>query len=107
MSRCGVIVHQTYNQLLPATLEDLAARARDKNLLGYHDIRTGNQPDARLQKFISVNIFKAAPAERRRFEDNKDLLDEFGNYRISYEEFAGRIRRREAGLGDHWDPDPH
>jgi hypothetical protein len=107
MSRCGVIVHQTYNQLLPATLGDLAARARDKNLLGYHDIRTGNEPDSRLQKFIGVNIFKAASGARSRFEDNKDLLDDFGNNRISYEEFAGRIRRREAGLGDHWDPDPH
>jgi hypothetical protein len=29
----------------------LAAKVRDKMLLGYHDVRLGNQPDARLVKF--------------------------------------------------------
>jgi hypothetical protein len=55
LTRCGVIVHQTYNHLLPATAAALAERARDKNLLGFHDIRLGNQPDARLTKFLHEN----------------------------------------------------
>lgn len=36
---CGVIMHQTYNQLFPASDQDLADRARHKHNLGYHDIR--------------------------------------------------------------------
>ncbi|HEV2629437.1 MAG TPA: hypothetical protein VGV41_12425 [Pseudolabrys sp.] len=106
LSRCGVIVHQTYNQLLPESDAELAAKAKEKTLLGYHDIRLGNEPDARLKKFISKNMLSVAAQARARFEDNKDLLDDFGNRRIPYEEFAGRIRRRDQGLGDKWDPDP-
>ena len=39
----GDIVHQTYNQLLPESEQELAAKAPDKRLLGYHDIRAGCQ----------------------------------------------------------------
>jgi hypothetical protein len=44
LNRCGVILHQTYNQLLPYTASDLAAKAKHKRLLGYHDIRIGSEP---------------------------------------------------------------
>jgi hypothetical protein len=47
LNACGVIVHQTYNQRFPESDVALAAKAKDKRLLGYHDIRLGNQPDAR------------------------------------------------------------
>jgi len=60
LSKSGFIVHQTYNQLLPASAADIAAKARDKSTLGYHDIRTGNQPDARLLKFCN-----GEPSENR------------------------------------------
>src|SRR5208282_696413 len=39
LSTCGVIMHETYNQLLPNADAALAARAKDKKLLGFHDIR--------------------------------------------------------------------
>jgi hypothetical protein len=45
LSPCGVLFHQTYNQLLPETEQEVAEKAKHKDLLGYHDIRTGNQPD--------------------------------------------------------------
>ena len=48
---CGVLVHQTYNQLYPTADAELADLAKDKHLLGYHDIRVGNHPDARLSRF--------------------------------------------------------
>jgi hypothetical protein len=53
---CGVIVHQTYNQLFPLSDQALADRARHKRNLGYHDIRVDNVPDARLLKFIGKNL---------------------------------------------------
>jgi hypothetical protein len=41
---------------MPITDADLANRVRDKRLLGYHDVRVGNDPDERLLKFVHVNL---------------------------------------------------
>ena len=81
LSQCGVVLHQTYNQLLPETEQELAAKARDKNLLGYHDIRTGNSPDSRLTKFIVVNLPSVLPQARERFDEYKDLLEPYAQRR--------------------------
>lgn len=91
MHMCGVVVHQMYNQLFPATDAALAASASNKKLLGYHDIRVGNEPDGRLQKFISTNLPKVLPAARERFGAHLDLLSEYGRREIEYAEFAKRL----------------
>jgi hypothetical protein len=52
----------------------LADQARHKSLLGYHDIRTGNEPDDRLLKFITKNLMEIAPDARAKFDAYKDLL---------------------------------
>jgi hypothetical protein len=100
LSKCGFIFHQTYNQLFPGSFADLANKARDKNLLGYHDIRTGNIPDARLLKFITVNLPKVAAEARAKFEAHKDLLEPYANGLVAYDEFAGRVLRRWRGLNE-------
>lgn len=97
LSKCGLIIHQTYNQLFPAADAGTADKARDKNLLGYHDIRTGNMPDARLLKFITVNLPDIATEAREKFEDHKDLLEPYANGNMPYEEFAARVLRRDRG----------
>jgi hypothetical protein len=96
LSACGVIVHQTYNQLLPAADVELATLMQDKTLFGYHDIRLGNQPDARLLKFAN-NMMDVAPEARDKFDQFKDLLAAFGSGEMTYPEFAARIRRRLQG----------
>ena len=102
---CGVILHQTYNQRLPEADRELADRARRKDLLGYHDIRTGNAPDQRMLRFIHANLAEILPAARGRFGRYKDILARFGSREILYEEFTARIRRREKSANeDHdWD----
>ena len=100
---CGVVMHQTYNQLYPAADHDLATEARDKRLLGYHDIRVGNQPDTRLVKFIGTNLPSVLPAARERFEEYKDLLADFGDRTMEYKEFAARVRRRSQGTEEDSD----
>ena len=100
---CGVVMHQTYNQLYPAADHDLATKARDKRLLGYHDIRVGNQPDTRLVKFIGTNLPSVLPAARERFEEYKDLLADFGDRTMEYKEFAARVRRRSQGTEEDSD----
>lgn len=103
LSTCGVVFHQTYNQLLPLANADLAEKARDKQLLGYHDIRVGNHPDRRLMKFIETNLPGVLPRARQAFEEYKDLLGSFAMRAIDYDEFAARVRRRSQGLDEDSD----
>jgi hypothetical protein len=104
LNPCGVVLHQTYNQLLPVSAAAVAARARDKNMLGFHDIRLGNHPDDRLTKFLHDNLPAVVSEARERFETYKDLLADYGNGVIAYEEFAARVRRRSQGVNEDFDP---
>jgi hypothetical protein len=97
LGKCGFVIHQTYNQLFPSADANTAQKVRDKNLLGYHDVRTGNAPDARLMKFITVNLPTIAAESRAKFEDNKDLLEAYSNGQMPYEEFVARVLRRYRG----------
>jgi hypothetical protein len=76
---CGVIIHQTYNQRYPYSDIELASHVRDKRLLGYHDVRVGNEPDARLVKFLHVNLPAVLPKAREKFDEHKDLLKAFAD----------------------------
>ena len=103
LGTCGVLFHQTYNQLLPATEHDLADKARDKLLLGYHDIRTGNQPDDRLLKFIGTDLPRILPRAREKLDTYKDLISDFANGHMKYNEFSARVRRRDSGTNEDYD----
>jgi hypothetical protein len=107
LSRCGVLMHQCYNQLLPASAADIAAQAKQKDLLGYHDIRTSNEPDARLLKFFTENLPNIADEAREKFDEYKDLLDGYVNGGMGYEEFAGRAGRRARGEAEDFDENEH
>jgi hypothetical protein len=100
---CGVILHQTYNQLFPTADTHLADQAKHKNNLGYHDIRTGNTPDARLMEFIGKHLPALLPAHREKFEEYKDLLQDFVDGSMKYPEFVARARRRKNGLDEDID----
>jgi len=101
----GGIVHQTYNQRFPLTDAALAAKAADKNLLGYHDIRLGNQPDARLRKFIAENLPRLVEPSHARFSTYLDIVSRYANGGMSYVEFAARVRRRVQGTPEDFDLD--
>ena len=107
LSRCGVIMHQTYNQFLPAADAEVAALAKQKDLLGFHDIRLGNEPDGRMVKFITENLPIIADEARRKFDEYSDLLDNFVNGHMGYAEFAGRSGRRSRGEAEDFDEDLH
>lgn len=107
LSRCGVIMHQLYNQLLPNAAAVIAAQAKEKTLLGYHDIRLGNEPDDRLLTFIGVNLPKVADDAREKFDRYKDLLESYVSSGMSYEEFVGRAARRERGENEDFDEGLH
>jgi hypothetical protein len=103
LNPCGVILHETYNQRFPEADHELAARAKDKQLLGFHDIRLGNQPDASLMKFIHESLPQILPRARQRFDIYRDLLEHYARGTITYKIFAARVRRRQYGLPEDSD----
>jgi hypothetical protein len=88
LTKCGVLVHETYNQRIAQADAELAAKMAHKNLLGYHDIRTGNAPDTRLIRFITINLPALLPTARAKFDQWKDLLREYAVEGLSYNEFV-------------------
>lgn len=102
LNKCGGIVHQVYNQLLPSVDQELAAKARDKDLLGYADLRLGNEPDARLQRFIAEHLPGLLGDSRPKFDRYRDLMEEYvanGDYHA----FAAKVRRRHLGQPEDYD----
>jgi len=89
---------------VPVLIARRLPKARDKNLLGYHDIRVGNQPDSRLLKFIGTNLPLILPQAREKFDSYKDLIDEFANG-MEYKAFSARVRRRGDGTNEDYDYD--
>ena len=103
LHRCGVLLFQNYNQLLPESFRELAEQVRDKDLLGYHDIRLGHNPNSRLRRFIGKHLPLLLLEARDRFDEYKDLLQAYANGEMKYEEFAARARRREEGVSEDFD----
>jgi hypothetical protein len=107
LNPCGVIIHQTFNQLYPSSASALADEVRQKHLLGYHDVRVGNEPDDRLIRFIHQNLPHVLPGSRDSFDEYKDLLLAYGNGSESYESFAARVKRRMRGEAESFpEPEP-
>ena len=106
LGECGVILHQTLNQLYHVTDRDLAERAKRQDSLGFDDIQVGDEPDARLLRFIGTTLPELLPDARTRFDKYKDLLAAYADGKIHYREFAGRVRRRTAGKEEAgWEDD--
>lgn len=97
LGTCGLILHETYNQRMAQSDAELADRVRHKDLLGYHDIRTGNHADPRLIKFFAVSLPSILEEAASRVERYHDLLWAFATREMQYDEFAARVRRREQG----------
>lgn len=105
--KCGLIVHQNYNQLVPASDPALVADLKHKDRMGFFDIRATNEPDPRLKKFIDQNLPKIMPEYRERWESHRDLIERYVTHEISYQEFAGRVGRRARGENeDGFEPEP-
>jgi hypothetical protein len=94
LGRCGLIIHQTYGQVYPATEGETAGLARQKEFLGYHDIRLGNEPDARLLKFITKNLSGLIVGSVEKFKENGELLKLYAKGRIRRVEFVAALKWR-------------
>lgn len=93
LNPCGLLMHQTYNQRYPESDRELAQKAKDKTLLGYHDIRLVNEPDLRLQRFLHQHLPNILPEGRRQFDKFKDLIYKYAIGEIPYQDFARRVKQ--------------
>jgi hypothetical protein len=100
LGTCGVIMHETYNQRLANADAAIAEQAKHKDLLGYHDIRTGNAPDARLTRFFADQLPGLLDRSRTSLNQYRDLLEAYTSKDIAYTEFAARVRRRRNGQNE-------
>ncbi|KAA6460177.1 hypothetical protein DYQ86_14105 [Acidobacteria bacterium AB60] len=109
LNACGAIVHQFYNQRYPNAEAALAAEVRDKNKLGYFDVRIGNEPDERLLRFFGSSIPLVAEESREKFDERKELIDEYVSGPMNYAEFERTLREGGDNEGEEegpdWDPD--
>ncbi len=106
LGECGVILHQTLNQLYHIADKDLVGRVVREDSFGFNDIQVGDEPDARLLSFFSTTLPKQFPDARARFDKYQDLLAAYAGGGIQYLEFAGRVRRRSAGKEEaDWEDD--
>lgn len=103
---CGVMLFENFNQLYPTADAALAAQVRQKDLIGYHDVRAGNAPNPNLQRFIQSTIPGNAVEYRERFNRYRDLLERFATDDLTYAGFAARVRRREQGVPEDSDEPP-
>ena len=87
----GCLVHQTYNQLYATADAELAALTRDKDLLGYHDVRVGNEPDKRLTKFIREHLPDLVEGAKGTFEKFSPAHLAYGSGAINYTEWVKLI----------------
>ena len=92
LEQCGFVFHQTYNQLMDERDRAIAEKARDKSLLGYHDIRIGFEPDKRLLKFIGTNLPDVIPKARVKFDQHKGMLSSYASGAIDYQGLVKAIR---------------
>lgn len=97
LGTCGVVLHQMHSQLYHVADKDLAGRATRQDMLGFDDIRVGDEPDARLLRFIGTTLPEVLLDARTRFDSFKDLLGAYVHRQIQYPEFRGRVRLRAAG----------
>ena len=103
LNACGAIIHQFYNQMYPSADAPLAEQVRNKLLLGYSDVRTGNEPDARLLRFFSSSLPSIAEESREKFDAHKSLIEDYVQGNLSYAKFVAQLRGNSDG--EDWDPE--
>lgn len=95
----GCLIHENYNQLYPAADGELAAAVRNKNSLGYHDVRTGNNPDARMTRFIGELMPALVEQARETFVKFRDVHRAYGKGEIKYGAWLKELRARGKAWG--------
>jgi hypothetical protein len=96
----GCLVHQNYGQLYAVADAELAGLVRDKNLLGYHDVRVGNEPDGRMTRFVHELLPDLVDDAKATFGSFRDLHRAYGKGEIPYTDWVRDILVRRGVWGE-------
>jgi len=88
----GCLIHENYNQLYPEADTLLAERVRRKGLLGYHDVRVGNEPDARMLRFFEELLPILVKEVSATFQKFREVHREYGKGEITYQQWLKQLR---------------
>lgn len=105
LSVAGVLMWETRHQYYPPEYDNLAGQVRAKTSLGYFDVTVSDRPDKYLREFIVRIVPEELPQATERFLAHRDILGPYGRGDMSYREFAARLRRRENGTDEDFDPE--
>ncbi len=70
----GIIAHESYYQYFPADQAELAAKAKDKRLLGFTDVTASEDPHNRTLTFFKTHLPKIADPMAAKWNANKNAL---------------------------------
>jgi hypothetical protein len=93
----GCLIHENYNQLYPVADAKLADAVRTTNLLGYHDVRIGNEPDKRMLRFIGELLPVLAKGAGGTFQTLRETHRAYGMGEISYAQWLKALRAQGTG----------
>jgi hypothetical protein len=88
----GCLIHENYNQMYPEADAGLAQKVREKNLLGYHDVRVGNEPDKRMVRFFEELLPTLVREASPTFQKFRDVHRAYGKGEITYLEWLKKLR---------------
>ena len=95
----GCLIHENYNQLYPKQDVELATEVRKKNKLGYHDVRTGNEPDKRMLRFVVNLLPDLIRGAHPKFQEFRDVYRAYGNGDLKYPQWLREPKVRTKGWG--------
>lgn len=93
----GCLIHENYNQLYPEADAELASKVRNKEWLGYHDVRVGSEPDARMLKFFGKLLPTLVKNARPIFDGFCDVHRAYGKGELAYREWIARLKAKGRG----------
>jgi len=93
----GCLIHENYNQLYPEADAELAEKVREKNLLRYHDVQVGNEPDARMLRFFEKLLPTLVNEVKPTFQKFREVRRPYRKGEIGYQEWINTLRKEGRG----------
>lgn len=115
--RIGLLAWQLHFQFFPPETEDEVADIRDKDGLGFSDIRCSDNPPPTLVRYFGHHLPRLVPAARDRFLASREILsryaiDEALEHDIPgptrsrlFDEFRSELLEEEADIEEYLDYD--
>jgi hypothetical protein len=93
----GIIAHETLLQYYPRDQAEVAAKVRNKRLLGFTDVTATEEPHQRTTTFFSSTLQTILPRMAPRWHANRDTLMAYATDQINLAQLYNAIGSPAAG----------